>query len=161
MRKILKISVYLAFVSSLLFYLIPTKAPNISLNFIDGQTVDIDSFKGKPLLVTFWSTTCSTCLEEVPRLSKLYDELNKDGFEIIGIAMSYDPPNRVIALSKKRKIPYPIALDINADAEMAFGKIKATPTNFLINADGKIIQRFVGIMNIDSLRSKIKKLLQT
>jgi glutathione peroxidase-family protein len=44
---------------------------------------------------------------------------------------------------------------------MAFGKIKATPTNFLISADGKIIQRFVGIMDIDSLRSKIKKLLQT
>ena len=101
------------------------------------------------------------CLEEIPRLTKLYDELNKDGFEIIGIAMSYDPPNRVIALSEKKKIPYPIALDISADAEMAFGKIKATPTNFLISADGKIIQRFVGIMDIDSLRSKIKKLLQT
>ena len=40
--------------------------------------------------------------------------------------MSYDPPNRVVELSKNKKIPYLIAIDIKADAELAFGKISAT-----------------------------------
>ena len=78
------------------------KAPDISLNFIDGQKIDLNSLQGNPLLVTFWATTCSTCIKEMPHLVELYDELNKDGLEIIGIAMSYDPPNRVVEVSEKR-----------------------------------------------------------
>ena len=161
MKKILKISICLIIVSSLILYFIPSKAPGIYLSLIDGQTVNVRSYQGKPLLVTFWSITCSLCLEEIPKLTELYSELNPYGFEIIGIAMSYDPPNRVVELSKKRKIPYSIALDINSDAEMAFGRIRATPTNFLIDTDGKIVQRNIGTLNIKKLRSKIKKLLQT
>ena len=117
-------------IAGLALHLIPSKAPNIHLNFINGQTINVHSYKGKPLLVTFWSITCTFCLEEIPALTKLYNELNPHGFEIIGIAMSYDPPNRVIELSKKRKIPYSIALDINSDAEKAFGNIRTTPTSF-------------------------------
>ena len=148
-------------VVSLTLHLIPSRAPDIHLNFINGQTVNIHSYRGKPLLVTFWSITCTFCLEEIPALTRLYNELNPHGLEIIGIAMSYDPPNRVIELSEKRKIPYSIALDINSDAEKAFGSIRATPTSFLIDPSGKIIQHNVGTMNIKKLRSKIKRLLQT
>ena len=148
-------------IAGLALHLIPSKAPNIHLNFINGQTINVHSYKGKPLLVTFWSITCTFCLEEIHALTKLYNELNPHGFEIIGIAMSYDPPNRVIELSKKRKIHYSIAIDINSDAEKAFGNIRTTPTSFLINSDGKIVQHNVGTMNMKKLRSKIKRLLQT
>jgi peroxiredoxin len=161
MKKLLKISVCLVIVSSLMLHLIPNKAPDVNLNFMDGKKVNISSYRGNPLLVTFWSITCSSCLKEIPRLTELYNELNPYGFEIVGIAMSYDPPNRVIELSEKRKIPYSIALDINSDAEKAFGSIRATPTSFLIDPSGKIIQHNVGTMNIKKLRSKIKRLLQT
>ena len=161
MKILLKISVCLVIVSSLMLHLIPNKAPDVNLNFMDGKKVNISSYRGNPLLVTFWSITCSSCLKEIPRLTELYNELNPYGFEIVGIAMSYDPPNRVIELSEKRKIPYSIALDINSDAEKAFGSIRATPTSFLIDPSGKIIQHNVGTMNIKKLRSKIKRLLQT
>ena len=161
MKKLLKISVCLVIVSSLILYLIPKNAPDVSLNFIDGQKINISSYRGNPLLVTFWSITCSYCLKEIARLAELYNELNPYGFEIIGIAMSYDQPNRVIELSKKKRIPYLIALDINSDAEKAFGDIRTTPTNFLIDPNGKIIQHDIGIMNIKKLRSKIKRMLQT
>ena len=161
MKKLLKISACLAIVSSLILHIIPDKAPDVYLNFIDGQKVNISSYRGAPLLVTFWSITCSYCLKEIPRLSELYNELNPYGFEIIGIAMSYDQPNRVIELSKKNQIPYSIALDISSDAEKAFGSIRATPTSFLIDSNVKIIQHDVGTMNIKKLRSKIKRILQT
>ena len=151
----------MGFISVLVFHLLPIKAPNIYLNFIDGQKLQIDSFKGSPLLVTFWATTCHICIEEIPNLVKLHEELNQYGFEIIAIAMSYDPPNRVVELSKNKKIPYLIAVDIEADADIAFGKINATPTNFLIDSNGKIINKYVGVMDFSKLRSKIIKLLNT
>lgn len=161
MKEILKNCIYIILVFYLVFYLVPKKVPNVYLNFIDGQEFQIKSFEGNPLLVTFWSTTCAICLEEIPRLAKLYEELNEYGFEIIAIAVSNDPPNRVVELSKNKKIPYRVALDINADAEKAFGKIRYTPTNFLIDRNGKIIKRYVGKMEINKLRSKIKRLLNT
>ena len=146
------------------FFILPQsldKVPDISLHFIDGRKIEFNSLRGKPLLVTFWSTTCSTCIKEMPHLAKLYQQLNKDGLEIIGIAMPYDPPNRVLELTESRSIPYPIALDIEGVASKAFGNINATPTSFLIDSLGNIIQQKTGEMNIDQLRIKIKKLLKT
>jgi peroxiredoxin len=137
------------------------KAPDISLNIIDGRKIEFSSLRGKPLLVTFWSTTCATCIKEMPHLAELYKQLNKDGLEIIGIAMPYDPPNRVLELTEKKAIPYPIALDIEGVASKAFGNINATPTSFLIDSLGNIIQQKTGEMDIEQLRIKIIKLLQT
>ena len=139
----------------------PDKAPDISLNIIDGRKIEFSSLRGNPLLVTFWSTTCSTCIKEMPHLVELYKQLNKDGLEIIGIAMPYDPPNRVLELTERKEIPYPIALDIEGVASKAFGNISATPTSFLIDSLGNIIQQKTGEMDIEQLRIKIKKLLQT
>jgi peroxiredoxin len=157
-------AVILAAAAGLGLLLIPDdldKAPDISLNFIDGRSIEFNSLQGKPLLVTFWSTTCSKCIQEMPHLIELYEELNKNGFEIIGIAMSYDPPNRVVELSERKNIPYPIALDIDGSASKAFGNIDVTPTSFLIGPQGNIVQQKTGELNIEDLRIKIKELLHT
>lgn len=136
------------------------KAPDISLNIIDGRKIEFSALRGKPLLVTFWSTSCSTCIKEMPHLVELYQHFNKEGFEIIGIAMPYDPPNRVLELSEEREVPYPIALDIEGVAVKAFGNVSVTPTSFLIDSLGNIIQQETGEINIKQLRIKIKELLQ-
>ena len=135
-------------------------APEISLNIIDGRKIELHTLQGKPLLVTFWATTCSTCLKEMPHLVKLYDELGKEKLEIIAIAMSYDPPNRVVALSKRENIPYPVALDIDGSAAKAFGGVRVTPTHFLIDANGHVVQQKSGELDIKELRKKLKILLQ-
>jgi len=134
-------------------------APDISLNLIDGRTIEVKSLQGKPLLNTFWATTCSSCMKEMPHLVALYEDLHQEGLEIIGIAMSYDPPNLVVALSEKKQIPYPIALDIDGSAARAFGDVDLTPTSFLISAEGKIIQKNIGELDIKQLRIKINSLL--
>lgn len=155
-------AIILLVASGLYFFLKPGElgiAPDISLNIIDGRKINFTSLQGKPLLVTFWSTTCSKCMEEMPYLVELYKELNKEGFEIIGIAMSYDPPNRVVELSEKKSIPYPIALDIHGKISKAFGNVSVTPTSFLIDPRGVIIQQKTGTLNIKALRMKIKELL--
>jgi peroxiredoxin len=134
-------------------------SPDISLMTIKGEEIQLTSLQGKPLLVTFWATTCPGCLKEIPHLIELYDELAPQGLEIIGIAMDYDPPNRVLALSKARNIPYPIALDIHADAARAFGNVRLTPTSFLIAPDGRIVYQKVGTLNMVRLREDILGML--
>jgi len=136
-------------------------SPDISLVTIDGEQLQLASLRGRPLLVTFWATTCPACIREVPHLIELYEELAPQGLEIIGIAMDYDPPNRVLAMRNARNIPYPVALDIHAEAARAFGNVRLTPTAFLIAPDGRIIYRKTGEMNMTQLRQDILGLLKT
>ena len=164
-KLLLPIATGLILTVTLVFWFIqnpegPGKAPDISLNFINGQKIDINSLQGKPVLVTFWATTCSTCIKEIPQLIELYNQYSKDGFEIISIAMSYDPPNKVVELSERRNIPYPIALDIDGSAARSFGNIEITPTSFLIGPQGDIVLQKTGEINVEDLRTKVKELLQ-
>ncbi len=162
--SIIAVTVILASVTVLFLYSGNNKletAPDISLNIIDGSKVELQALQGKPLLVTFWATTCVTCVKEIPHLVKLYNDIGKEQLEIIAIAMPYDPPNIVVELSERKNIPYPIALDINGEATRAFGDIKVTPTSFLIDAHGKVVQQNIGEINIEQLRLKVKELQTT
>ncbi len=156
--------VILATASVLALYLNNNKldiVPEISLSIIDGREIELHSLQGKPLLVTFWATTCATCIKEMPHLIKLYDEFGKEELEIVAIAMSYDPPNRVVELSERKNIPYPIALDIDGSAAKAFGNVQVTPTSFLIDSRGNVVQQKSGGINIEKLRKKVNALLKT
>ena len=135
-------------------------SPSINLVTIDGERLQLANLRGNPLLVVFWATTCPGCIREVPHLIDLYDELSPRGLEIIAIAMSYDPPNRVLAMRNARNIPYHVALDIHAEAARAFGNVRVTPTAFLIAPDGRIVQRTTGEMNPVKLRQRILDMLK-
>lgn len=164
MKKILIPAVVIAIIaiSAIIMLHIKNKAvatvPDLSLHIINGSKIDLHTLKGKPVLVTFWATTCSTCVKEIPHLVKLYNELGNDVFEIIGIAMPYDPPNLVISMTKKENITFPVALDIQGDATKAFGNVQVTPTSFLIDPQGNIVESSVGEIDIDELRKKVIEL---
>ena len=133
--------------------------PDISLTTIDGEELQLAGLQGQPLLVTFWATTCPGCIKEIPHLIELYNELAPRGLEIIAVAMDYDPPNQVLAMRKARNIPYPVALDIHADAARAFGNVRVTPTSFLIAPSGQVIYQKIGAMNMNKLRADILAML--
>lgn len=135
------------------------RAPDIAVKTIDGRTLRLAELRGRPLLVTFWATTCPGCIKEMPHLIELYRELQPRGFELIGVAMSYDPPNQVLALARAREIPYPVALDLDGTAARAFGNVRLTPTSFLIAPDGRILHQKIGELDMTYVRQLIDPLL--
>jgi peroxiredoxin len=137
----------------------PTTSPDITLVTTDGEQLALNSLRGRPLLVIFWATTCTTCIREIPHLVELHKELAPRGLKIIGIAMYYDPPNQVLAMRKSRNIPYTIALDLRAEAAHAFGDVQVTPSTFLIAPDGRIIHRQAGMLDMERVKKKILALL--
>lgn len=132
-----------------------THAPELSMLSVDGEELRLPAYRGRPLLVTFWSTTCPSCVREIPHLIDLYRELAPRGLEIIGIAMAHDPPDQVLAMRKSRGMPYPVTLDIHANAAHAFGNVRVTPTSFLIAPDGRVVQRRIGRLDMTGLRKEI------
>ena len=135
------------------------QAPNITLQLTDGKKLKLDSLRGKPVLITFWATSCPGCIKEMPHLIELYQELHAKGLEIIGIAMPYDRPDYVMEMITRKKVPYLIAYDLKSDAIQAFGNVSLTPTTFLIDDQGKIVKKKIGEMKMDVWKKRIISIL--
>jgi peroxiredoxin len=136
-------------------------APNVEMTELKGgQKIDLASLRGHPVLVTFWATSCPGCIAEMPHLIKLYKELAPKGFRMIGVAMSYDLPNHVLEMQKQKHIPYPIVWDSIGKISRAFGSVTLTPTHFLINPQGEIVQHKIGDIDIKLLRARVLNMLR-
>ncbi|HRD65326.1 MAG TPA: TlpA disulfide reductase family protein [Candidatus Competibacter sp.] len=135
------------------------QAPPLIGQTLDGRTLTLEQLRGKPVLVTFWATTCPSCIEEMPHLVELYRELNPKGLEIIGVAMAYDPPEQVRTLAKQRQIPYPIVLDTQERIAREFDNVRLTPTSVLISPEGRIVHYRLGLLDMPKLRDTIQKML--
>jgi peroxiredoxin len=135
------------------------EAPPLVGQTLDGRTLTLEQLRGKPVLVTFWATTCPSCVEEIPHLTELYRELNPKGLEIIGVAMAYDPPEQVRAMARQRQIPYPIVLDSEERIAHEFDNVQLTPTSVLVSPEGRIVQYRLGLLDMPELRNMIAGML--
>ena len=139
------------------------QAPQLSFKNVEGKPMSLAQYQqqDRPVLVTFWATSCPGCIKEMPHLIEMYHDLAPKGLEIIGVAMAYDPPNHVMRMRKERNIPYPIVLDIESRIARAFGDVKLTPTHFLINPQGRIVHHKIGELDMQRIRNRILAMLNT
>lgn len=136
------------------------QAPALEVTTLQGEPLKLASLQGRPVLVTFWATTCPGCIKEMPHLVELYKELAPRGLEIIAIAMEYDPEDQVRTMAAQKQLPYPVALDRDGSAAKAFGDVSLTPSNFLIDPQGRIVQYKLGEMDMSALRNRIVTMLR-
>ena len=125
------------------FWLMPKTVSLNQVKFktITGETINLSSLAGKPVMVTFWASDCTSCIAEIPELIKLSSQV-----QMIAVAMYYDPPNQVIEAVKHYHLPYPVALDPDAQLAKAFGNVKLTPTHVLIDQSGNVVKRSTGLL---------------
>jgi len=117
-------------------------APDFTVTDIQGNKFSLSSYRGKVVLLDFWATWCSPCLEEIPHFVQMQQNLGPQGFQAIGISMD-DGPKPVEKFVQEHKLNYPVAL---GDSKLAdsFGGILGLPVTFVINRDGQIRKKFVG-----------------
>ena len=132
---------------------------NLSVATLEGTNLPLDSLKGKPYLLTFWSTSCPGCVKEIPALQALHQQHQNDGFRIIGVAMSYDEMPAIQAMRTQKGMEYTIAYDQTGALAQQFD-VRVTPTSFLIAPDGKIAMQRLGEWDHAELEKKILELLK-
>jgi peroxiredoxin len=138
----------------------PQHAPDFSLNDLSGELVNLSDFRGKVVLVDFWGTYCPPCMEAIPDLVKLRNQLHPAGFEIIGVAC--DPgaegKGKVAEVLKKLKITYPVVRVDDKTAE-AYA-VNGLPALFLIDRQGNVLESYVGSPDHDALEARIRGLVE-
>jgi thiol-disulfide isomerase/thioredoxin len=130
------------------------------LVLLDGRKISLQSLRGRPVLVSFWATSCAPCVEELPDLIRLYKEWQPRGFELIAVAMPYDPPTLVQEFVRRHDVPYPVALDLDGKITEAFDGVSYVPVAYLIAPNGKIVLHYTGRLDIAKTRRIIAKYLQ-
>jgi peroxiredoxin len=122
----------------------PIAPADVNFIGVHGDQFALSSLKGKVVLVNFWATSCSVCVGEMPKMVQTFEKYREQGLETVAVAMSYDPPDRVFAYALQNNLPFRVTLDIFGTAMEAFGGIRGTPTTFLVDRRGRIVQRFEG-----------------
>lgn len=157
-RRVLAIMLGIALVAGAAYvFLSRPLAPEVGYVTLDGEATSTQRLRGKVVYVVFWATSCATCIKEMPDLVKTYERYAPRGFELIAVAMAYDPPEYVANYTRKHGLPFKVVLDKDGSIAAAFGGVNLTPTAVLIDKRGTILSRFVGEPDFASLHAAIER----
>ena len=135
----------------------PTPTPPFLAMDLNGNSISTAALKGKVVIVNFWATWCPPCREEIPELVELQTKY-KDRLQIIGVSVDEDAsPQEVNAFAAKVGINYPVVM--GKDIAKEYGGVPALPTSFMVNKDGGIVQKHVGLLQRAEVETEIRALL--
>jgi thiol-disulfide isomerase/thioredoxin len=133
----------------------PEPAPKIVIQDLAGKNTSMDDFKGKVVLVNFWATWCPPCRAEVPELIKLQEQ-HRDRLQIIGVSED-DDADTVHDFVKKNGINYPVVM-ATPELIQAYGGVAALPTTFVVDPQGRVVQRHLGLLNAELSDMEVRSL---
>jgi peroxiredoxin len=159
MRKPVLLIALIAFtliVSAATFAAKEKAAPDFALTDLAGNEITLDDLSGKVIFLNFWATWCGPCRHEISDFIEFYDKYKEQGVEIIGVSVDKSE-KKVKEFMDQQKINYPVAMatrEIMDDYKPG----RYIPTTIIINQNGDIVEKKVGIMDKATLESYFQEL---
>ena len=123
----------------------------------DGKEYSLSQFKGKVVLINFFTYFCGPCREEMPHLSQIYQEFKGQGFQTLGIGLS-STPDQLKQIVTQLNLAYPV-LEGNDAVSKAYGGVELVPLTFIIDKQGNIAHKVLGARSKEDFEKMIKPLL--
>jgi len=123
----------------------------------DGKEYSLSQFKGKVVLINFFTFFCGPCRQEMPHLSQMHQELKGQGFQVLGIGLS-SSPDQLKQIVTQLKLAYPVLLGNDAVSK-AYGGVELVPLTFIVDKQGNIAHRVLGARSKEDFEKMIKPLL--
>jgi thiol-disulfide isomerase/thioredoxin len=138
------------------FFRNPATVQDISMRDLDGRAIDLASLHGKVTLLNFWATWCGPCRAEIPDLVQLQSKY-RDQLQVIGISEDEVGAEVVRSFAAEHKVNYPIVM-LTPELEKAFPGIRALPTSFVLDRQGRLVQKHVGMLTMATTEAETRSL---
>jgi peroxiredoxin len=134
---------------------------DITLPSLSGEDVSLAQFKGQVIMLNYWATWCPPCRQEIPDFIDLVNDFGPKGLVIVGVSLDEDNMSMVGDFSREANINYPVlyAGDLAGHLDKKMGGMRGIPTTFLVDRQGKVIKKVVGVAPRELWVKEIKKLL--
>lgn len=120
-----------------------TPAPDFTLSDLQGQKLTLSSYRGKVVLLNFWSTTCPPCVAEIPSLVALSREFKGQGLVVLGVAL--DPGDKPVRdLVARLKVEYPVVMDSSKDVYFDSYGLFGQPVSVIVDRNGVVREKIIG-----------------
>jgi thiol-disulfide isomerase/thioredoxin len=154
MKRILFIAALAALSCAAPVLAAPTaERPALSVTTLDGKTFDLAAERGKWVIVNFWATWCSPCIEEMPALSAFVS--SRKDVAAIGLAWEDTERAEIDAFVKAHPVAYPLAQIDVYEPLPDFESPRGLPTTYLIAPDGRVAKKFTGPITATDLEKAI------
>jgi peroxiredoxin len=115
-----------------------------------GSTIHLRALRGHPVVINFWSESCTPCLSEVPYLEQVYTQHGQGHFILLGIDQT-DPKTDIARFGKAYKLTYPLLFDPGGAVNQSYG-VTAIPTSYFIDSQGIVRAAFVTQLSPQTMR---------
>lgn len=125
------------------YSLVGKPAPDFSLKDEKGNTIRLNRYRGKVVLLHFWATWCPPCVEEFPSLDKMVKKFDPAKFVLLPLSVDEEGINAIREFRKRVSFGFPVVLDSKADVADLYGTYRL-PESFLIDGSGKVVKKISG-----------------
>src|SRR3990170_5483899 len=131
------------------------EAPDFTLERLDREgELTLSSLRGKAVVLNFWASWCIPCKEETPFLEQVWRENRDRGLVVVGLDAK-DFRRDARAFMRKYDVTYPVVYDGPGKTLSSYG-VTGFPETFVLDREGKVVEAFVGAVNSDEDRARLR-----
>lgn len=130
---------------------------DFAIKQLDGKTISMEELKGKVIFLNLWATWCGPCRAEMPGIQTLHDDVTNS--DIAFVMLSLDRPGsekKINSYIESNEFTFPVYTPAGPLPDQL--QVPSIPTTFIINKDGKVVQKKIGMTNFNT--SQFKKYLK-
>ena len=132
----------------------------LALKDLTGADQSLAGYKGRIVVLNFWATWCEPCKKEMPDLSAIQNDYAALGVQVLGAAGDEAAESaKVLKFIREFKVNFPVWVGATTDDMKRFGVGEVLPATVIVDKDGKIVWREIGIIKPEALRKELDKLL--
>jgi peroxiredoxin len=132
-------------------------ARELALEDSDGKKANLKEYRGKVVVLNFWTTWCHGCKEEIPWFAEFQRQYGEQGLNVVGVSLDDDGWKVVKPFIQAMSVPYRIVLG-NQPTAKAYA-IEQMPHTFLIDRQGRVAATYVGMVDRNGIEKNIQQLL--
>lgn len=124
-------------------------APDFELTALDGETVKLSDYRGKKVILNFWTSWCPPCRAEMPHMQTYYEnQAETDNAEILAVNLTTDDRglDKVTGFIEEYNITFPIPMDKKGEVGALYQAV-TIPTTYMIDTEGRVQNKIVGPMD--------------